>query len=407
MHPASVIRKRQAVRADQVPVKGLRNGSSSVAERIGGISWAHFVNDGAANFLPGVLPVILVELNFSAGLAGSIMAALLIGQGLQPFIGLLADRIGGRSLMIAGIVGTAFGAALVALAQSVLVLVIALLIIGVFNAVFHPQMLAATRQIAAKRAAGAMSVVLVGGEIGRGVWPALASAILVAFGRESLVVLAAPGVMTALLLLRWAPKLEPQRKATRIDWRTHAGPLGALVAFCALRALVNFVLITFLPLVWHQHGGNMTTGASLITVLYVVGVVGNLGGGWLGDRIGRRALLVTSMLVLLIATALIPLISGIAFWLAIAIAGVCLFATLPLTVLIGQDFVPEARAFGSGIALGMANAIGALGLLIVSPLADMFSVETPMWIACGAAAIALVLALSMPLPSHLRDNPAS
>lgn len=39
------------------------------------MSWAHFLNDGAANYLPGVLPAILISLNLSVALAGTIMAA--------------------------------------------------------------------------------------------------------------------------------------------------------------------------------------------------------------------------------------------------------------------------------------------------------------------------------------------
>lgn len=375
-----------------------RTSTPTAGERIGGLSWAHFLNDGAANFLPGILPAILLTLNLSVGLAGSIMAALLIGQGLQPFVGLVADRIGGRSLMIAGILGTSLGVVLIAFVHTVTVLVIALLLIGLCNSLFHPQMLAATRQIAARRQATAMSVVLVGGEIGRGLWPAIASFVVVLAGREWLAVLAIPGIATAFVLLRWAPVLSPQRKATAIDWRKNALPLGALVAFCSLRGLVVFTLITFLPLLWIHHGGSMTLGASLIAVFYVVGVIGNLGGGWLGDRIRKRSVLVVSMLATAAATALITIWTGFGLWILVAIGGVFVFSTLPLTVLIGQDIVPEARAFGSGLALGLANAIGAVGLLIISPLADAFGVEAPIWAAFGAAVIALGLAFAMPLP---------
>ena len=38
------------------------------------MSWSHFVNDGAANFLPGVLPAILIGLNLPVALAGTLMA---------------------------------------------------------------------------------------------------------------------------------------------------------------------------------------------------------------------------------------------------------------------------------------------------------------------------------------------
>lgn len=49
--------------------------SQSYPARLTGMSWAHFLNDGAANYLPGVLPAILISLNLSVALAGTIMAA--------------------------------------------------------------------------------------------------------------------------------------------------------------------------------------------------------------------------------------------------------------------------------------------------------------------------------------------
>ena len=40
-----------------------------------------------------------------------------------------------------------------------------------------------------------------------------------------------------------------------------------------------------------------------------------------------------------------------------------MFSTFSPTLLIGQDLFPENRALGSGIALGLSNALGAAGLL--------------------------------------------
>ena len=44
--------------------------------RLLGLGWAHFLNDGAANYLPGVLPAVLVSMGLSVSLAGTLMAAL-------------------------------------------------------------------------------------------------------------------------------------------------------------------------------------------------------------------------------------------------------------------------------------------------------------------------------------------
>ena len=85
------------------------------------------------------------------------------------------------------------------------------------------------------------------------------------------------------------------------------------------------------------------------------------------------------------------LVDGIWMWILIAIVGIGLFATFPLTILVGQDIVPENRSFGSGMALGLSNAIGALGVMALGPVAGAFGVPAVLWISI------LIGALSIPL----------
>jgi FSR family fosmidomycin resistance protein-like MFS transporter len=89
------------------------------------------------------------------------------------------------------------------------------------------------------------------------------------------------------------------------------------------------------------------------------------------------------------------LTSGIVAWLLLALYGIALFSTLPLTVLIAQDIVPENRSFGSGLSLGFANALGAVGVLILGPVAEAYGPATALWVTviCGVVAIPLAVSL--------------
>ncbi|MHB1434110.1 MAG: hypothetical protein ACYCVZ_18590, partial [Streptosporangiaceae bacterium] len=53
------------------------------------------------------------------------------------------------------------------------------------------------------------------------------------------------------------------------------------------------------------------------------------------------------------------------------------------TVLIGQDIFPENRSMGSGIALGLANAIGAVLVLGIGFLVNTHDVSTVFWVLGG------------------------
>ncbi|HET6655669.1 MAG TPA: MFS transporter [Gammaproteobacteria bacterium] len=364
--------------------------------RLTALAWAHFLNDGAANYLPGVLPAVLVAMNLSVTYAGLFMAALMIGQALQPLTGLIADRIGGRLFILGGLGGASVGGALIGLMPNRWSLIGLLIAIGLSNSLFHPQGLAAVRSIGGSRHGGSMSIFLVGGEIGRGAWPVLASWLVTARGLQSLWMLAIPALLTLPALWRYAPAVAPRAThAAPLRLRAHAGPLSRLVAFCALRSVMTLSVVTFLPVLWHQRGGSLTGGASFITVLLLVGIIGNLGGGRIGDRIGRRPVIIAAIIAAVALLAGFMAASGLLAWLLLALLGIALFATLPLTVLIAQDILPENRSLGGGLALGFSNALGALGVVALGQIAAAWGPSMALWAAviCGGCAIPFALTL--------------
>ncbi len=380
--------------------QGLRTVGGSVRYgRLAALSWLHFLNDGSANYLPGVLPAVLVAMGEPVSLAGTVMAALLIGQALQVGTGLLADRFGGRRFIAAGVLGTALAAALIGRSGSLALLLPALVLIGISNAMFHPQALAGARQLSGPRVGLGMSLFLVGGEVGRGLWPLIASFVVVTFGLKALSLLAIPAVASILLLWAVLPVQPPRHVAAQpIAWRRHLGPMSALVAFQSLRALAIFGTTTFLPVLWHLRGHSLTAGAALITVMLVVGIIGNVGGGHLADRIGRRPILAGSSLAGAALLAAFLLTGGAAQWIALGLLGIALFATLPVGILVGQDIFPENRSLGSGIALGLSNGLAAVGLL---GLGLISSVVPPLHILWLLVAILLAAALlSLRLEHH-------
>src|SRR5690625_400479 len=258
---------------------------------LSGLAWLHFINDGAANFLPGVLPAILVAQGRSPALAGTLMFVLLAGQGLQPVAGLLGGALGGRRLMWIGVVGALVGAGLVGFAGNLAWLLVVLALIGLANACFHPQALAAARVYAGGRGHFGMAIMLLGGEIGRGLWPLVASAV-VAWG--SLSRLWVPALI-ALVSVPLVQRLLPAPRAKTREWRVRLrGRLGAtsrLLAYVVLRGLVVIGATAYLPILWQQLGGGLVVGAALVTTMLIVGLVGTLYGGHLADRVGRRPVL--------------------------------------------------------------------------------------------------------------------
>ncbi|MGH3321009.1 MAG: MFS transporter [Streptosporangiaceae bacterium] len=357
------------------------SGERAPGGRLIGLTWAHLLNDGAANYLPGVLPAVLVSLHEPVRMAGVLVASLTIGQALQPVVGWVADRVGGRSLVVLGLFLSSAGGGLLGFAHATWALIALLLLIGIGGALFHPQALAGVRSMLHGRQGFLTSVFLVGGELGRGIWPTLASLVVATFGLRSLWIIALPGLATVPVLARLAPRLPAgPRRGTAIRWSRHARPMALLIGYRSIRALTIYALATFIPIMWQIRGGTLIGGASIVTTVIVVGVIGNLWGGHLSDKVGRRPVLVASAIAT--SALIIPVVylHGAWVWFAAGLLGIATFLTNSATTLVGQDIFPEHRSMGSGIAIGLANGIGALLVLLIGLFVSDSDIVPIFWV---------------------------
>lgn len=360
---------------------------------LGGLAWLHFVNDGAANFLPGILPVVLTQVGLPPSLAGVLMFALLAGQGLQPVTGLLGRTLGGRRLMWFGVSVAIIGSGMVGFVSGIKSLVAVLALIGIANACFHPQALAAARRFAGSREHFGIAVMLLGGEIGRGTWPLLAGVIVATMGLHGLWIPALIALLSVPFVLLVLPAPAIRSSEWRVSLQGRLGPAGRLLAYASLRGLVVMGAVTYMPILWHARGGGLVGGATLVTLMLIVGIVGTLYGSHLADRFGRRPVMVGAGLLMAASMVLVALTGTTGLWLGAALFGIPAFATYPLTTVEGQDIFPENRPFGSGLALGLGNALGAGLVAIMGLSANLVPVSALFWILAAAALAMAPLAL--------------
>lgn len=374
---------------------------------IGLLAWAHFLNDGAANYLPGVLPAVLAALGLPIAYAGAILATLIVGQALQPLSGAWSDRWGGRAMPVLGLAGTALGAAWVGWAQGLGSLLAALVLIGVANSLFHPPALASVRRFSSGSGERAISAFLVGGEIGRGLWPLLAGLVVATWGLHALWVLPLAAIPTLGWMWARLPSL-PRRSHTHSalgGLRAAGRPLVWLLAYSGLRNMLLLGVTAFVPLLWAERGGSLVGGAGLITAMLVVGIAGNLAAAFLAEHWGRRRVVFTATAAACVLLPAFLAARGAGMWLALSGFGIAMFATFPLTLLMGQDLLPRHHSLGSGLALGLGNAIGAIGVAALGLLAARWHATGVLWAAeaCGLLALAAVAKL----PSAARAQAAA
>ncbi len=367
------------------------------------LTWAHLNNDALANYLPGILPLIAAERHVPLFLLTSLVTILMFGQVVQPLSGLLADRIGGRSLALGGPLLSVVGVTLVSLSPSYAGMAAGLFLAGIGSTLFHPQAMSVTRTLSGKRPGFMMSLFMVGGEFGRAIGPLVATLLATAFGLAHLWLVGVLVVLTWPWLLRVVPSL-PKRtsKQAPVQFRRHFKPALALVAFAGLRAGAISTVTTLMPILWHRSGGSLVLGASLVTTMIGIGIVGNVAGGLLRDRLGSGVVLWGSSVAGLVLLALLPLAHGLVFWPILALLGIALFSTSPVTSLIGQDIFKENPGLGSGVALGLGNGVGAILLLPIGFAAARVSLT--FGLALGALLLVIAFFSIRPLLAATADH---
>ena len=175
------------------------------------------------------------------------------------------------------------------------------------------------------------------------------------------------------------------------------GPFARLASIVGLRSAVFFGLQAFIPVYFAvELGASEAAGNAALSVMLIAGAVGTYVGGRLVDRLGRRPIVVLSM------GALCPLLVAfllVGRWpatvLLVAI-GFVVIANFSITVVMGQEYLPNRLGLASGITLGAAIGFGGLAAAALGALADATSLTTTLWVIALIPLPALLIAVTLP-----------
>ena len=148
------------------------------------LSIAHFIHDVYSSFLAPLLPLLIEKLSMSLTQAGFLSTVMQIPALLNPYIGVLADRISVRYLVILAPAMTAVPMSLIGMAPGYGVLLILLFVTGISVSVFHVPAPVMVADLSAARKGRGMSFFMTGGELARTVGPLVAVAAVSLFGLE-------------------------------------------------------------------------------------------------------------------------------------------------------------------------------------------------------------------------------
>lgn len=368
------------------------------------LSIGHLAVDVTGGAVPAILPLLQAEFHLSYLLVAGIIATSNITSSIvQPVFGLASDKAAARYLLPLGVLLSVAGFAFIGLAPTYGALLVAVAVSGIGSAIYHPEASKSASYVVGQRRATGMALFSVGGNIGFALGPITIIAIVAVLGIRGTWIMAIPGIVAAAAVAAVMPAIarahaaHEQRRAQE-PGRSRPGAMTLLVSIVAARSVVYGGLLTFVPLyavnVLHRAPGE---NGLLLSLLLGSGAAGTLVAAPIADRFGKRVTMLVSLALvapLLAVYILMPGPIGIA---ALALSGACLIGTFTLTLLLGQDFMPNRLALASALMIGFTTGLGGLGVALLGQVADLFGLATVLWSLVGIAGAGFVLTIPLRL----------
>jgi MFS transporter, FSR family, fosmidomycin resistance protein len=348
--------------------------------KIGVLSLAHMLNDMYSNYLPQLLPFLVILMpGFTATRAAILVSSFTISSSfVQPVFGFFLDRIGKRWLVYVGTLWMAVMLSLTGLVHSYPLLVILAALAGLGTAAFHPQASTMVNIMSGEHKAVMLSAFIAFGNLGFALSPLLLVPLFQAYGLHATVVTVIPGIIVAILLLFFSPRDHilvgtntPFPEVIR-SLKASSKELNTIIGVIAIRSLAYTGILTLLPLYLKSENLSNITASHLVTLMLASGAVGGVIGGFISDRYGRKRLIVGSLLLSTPFFFGFFLGTGVLSTISLAIAGAALLSSFSVTVVAAQEAIPNNKALAAGLSMGLAGGLGALAAVFLGRIADIW-----------------------------------
>ncbi len=368
------------------------------------ISLAHLAHDTYSSFLAPILPLLIEKLGINLSMAGMLSVIHRIPMLFNPFIGILADNMKVRYLIILSPAITTVTMSLIGVASSYVMLAFLLFIAGISSTMFHVPSPVMIKRISGDKLGKGMSFFMVGGELARSLGPLVIVAAVTHWGLEGTYKLIPFGLAASIVLyfrlrnidLREDFRKEKEKVSYYSTFRKSLSTFLKLGMIIFFRGAMKSALTLYLAVYLTDKGYSLWFAGISLSVIQLAGVAGTFTAGTISDKIGRRT-----------AMVMITIISPFLMWLFInsggfmtypilIITGFFLVAPGPVMLAIVQEIDTKHLAFVNGIFMTISFGLSSIMLLLVGILADNFGLDKTYSIAAIIALLAIPFAFLLP-----------
>jgi len=359
------------------------------------------LHDIYSAFLAPILPLLIDKFKMSYTMAGLLTVVQNIPSLFNPFIGLIADKLPIRYLLIFAPSITVVSMGLLGIAPYYSVLVVLLFVMGIGASLFHVPAPVMIRKISGRRIGKGMSFFMFGGEIARSIGPLVILGGISIWGLEGTYKLIPFGLTASIILFFKFKNIKISEdfkntadlKSPFHTFKDHLPLLLIIAGISFFLSIIKAALTTFLPTYFSDQGSSLWTGGIALSILQLAGAVGTMLSGTISDKFGRKNIL----LIIVVSNPILMLLfvysSGIFVYPLLALLGLFLFAVTPIFLAIINETVSERPAFLNGLYMTINFGTGAITVLLIGFLGDLFGLEITYKISAllGFAAIPFIL----------------
>ena len=368
---------------------------------LAGLSFAHFSQHVTNGLLSALLPFIRDTFLLSNTQAGFAVTAYTIASGIATMpLGVLADRVGARRVIVGGLVAVGLSSIAIGLVNSYWLLLLGLVVMGVASATYHaPASALIAETFSFARRGVALGTHTTAGHLAFFAAP-LVAGILAMQGswRVPYIAFAVAPLACAFVVMRIAP--QGARATDRHEWLATftdigrvARSVGSLVSISIVAQVLLSSALAFLTLFFvDARGMSPAVAAALYGVPQLAGLFAAPLSGVLSDRFGRPAILIAALVAsgpaayLLVAMpvelAVIPLL----------LLGACLsFRATATEVLIIDNTAVTRRSTVLGTYYLVNQPVGGIAAPIFGAIADAAGIGTAfLWLSLAFVGLSLV-----------------
>ncbi len=378
----------------------------------------HFLVDLYSPILPIILPALITDMGLSFLLAGILVTVFNITSSIvQPFAGLYSDKTGKKADIPLCVLLSATGICLAALVQNYWLMIVLIAVAALGNALFHPSAMDSIYRIASPANRGSYnSIFTTSGSISYSFGPLLAGILVTFFGVSSVFWLIIPGILGAIWIFITNRKItvrEPEKVTKKYTPESSVrkkywwAPAGLVVTLCSLRAWAYIAVITYLPtllILEHREMDTITT-SFIVMIMLLTGVVGQIAGGNLSDKFGRKNMLIFGFIGAIPFFAMIFLGTGLLMYFGVFMYAFFASFCYVTSVTMVQELLPGSVGFASGLTLGFSIGVGGIGAALTGYLADiMGSLSDAMFLLIIPTIICPIFALFIRYPEYGKIN---